>query len=98
MARSKPTPIRRETSSEYISKYDRIPRNREVAETATNGETNAAPVAAKQDPGDKKEAGVVQLVIAVAGIYASLYVFLGSHSPSSNAAHMSKNDKEASEH
>ncbi|KAK5664029.1 hypothetical protein OQA88_243 [Cercophora sp. LCS_1] len=64
MARSKQaTPVRREPSSEYVSKYDRSPSN-----SKPNGKAEVSrPVAAPA----KKEAGIVTLIIDVAGIYAS---------------------------
>jgi solute carrier family 35 (UDP-galactose transporter), member B1 len=71
MARSKQaTPVRREVSSEYISKQTIAQAKREASELA-NGRAKA-----EMMPVDKKDAGVTQLVIAVAGIYASLYVDL----------------------
>ncbi|KAK0623523.1 UAA transporter [Immersiella caudata] len=64
MARAKQaTPIRREPSSEYVSKQDRA-----VSKSYSNGNANGAPVG---KPTAKSEAGVVTLVIDVAGIYAS---------------------------
>lgn len=73
MARSKQaTPIRRETSSEYISKGSWEPLNGDVAVREANGTTNGkAPES--QPELEKKDAGLPQLVVAVAGIYASLY-------------------------
>lgn len=77
MARTKQaTPIRREPSSEYISKSDRSPK-RMVATPAdasptANGNANSAAVAPA--PPSTKDAGVVTLIIDVAGIYASLFV------------------------
>lgn len=84
MARTKQaTPLRREPSSEYASKHDRTPRSREVSATHTmeeklsgmvNGQASAGDSAprAEANPVAKKEAGIVTLVIDVAGIYASL--------------------------
>ncbi len=87
MARTKQaTPLRREPSSEYASKLDRTPRSREasathelaeMAEKPNNGQANGqanghAPSPADKAPVAKKDAGVVTLVIDVAGIYASL--------------------------
>jgi UDP-galactose transporter B1 len=85
MARVKQaTPLRREPSSEYSGKHDRTPRSREASAThatmaekpngAANGQASAgaetkAPVAVAVA---KKEAGIVTLIIDVAGIYASL--------------------------
>jgi UDP-galactose transporter B1 len=83
MARTKQaTPLRRELSSEYTGKHDRTPRSREVSGThdlteklnaVANGQASAAdsaPAAAVAVA--KKEAGIVTLIIDVAGIYASL--------------------------
>ncbi|KAK0753383.1 UAA transporter family-domain-containing protein [Schizothecium vesticola] len=73
MARTKQaTPIRREPSSEYISKSDRSPK-RMVATPAeaspkANGEAGGGAVAPALST---KEAGVVTLIVDVAGIYAS---------------------------
>ncbi|KAL2128728.1 hypothetical protein VTI74DRAFT_8718 [Chaetomium olivicolor] len=82
MARTKQaTPLRREPSSEYASKHDRTPRSREVSathETAKkpNGKVNAHlsaanPTAPKAPITSKKDAGIITLVIDVAGIYVS---------------------------
>jgi UDP-galactose transporter B1 len=84
MARTKQaTPLRREPSSEYASKLDRAPRSREASAThemaekpdgEANGHANghAPSPAADTAPVAKKDAGIVTLVIDVAGIYASL--------------------------
>lgn len=80
MARSKQaTPIRRQTSSEYFSKADtlkRTPSNSNGAATSVatkeaNGKVVATPASAVVEA---KEAGALQILIAVGGIYASLYV------------------------
>lgn len=72
MARSKQaTPVRRQTSSEYFSKAD-------LARTPSNGEAtqpNGKAIAVAAAPVEAKEAGALQILIAVGGIYASLYVF-----------------------
>ncbi|KAF6837905.1 UAA transporter [Colletotrichum plurivorum] len=68
MARSKQaTPVRRQASSEYFSKQDlaRTPSN--GAATQANGKTKAAPL-----PMETKEAGALQILIAVGGIVTSL--------------------------
>jgi hypothetical protein len=57
--------MRRETSSEYISKHDRYSANG----VAMNGNGKVAVVS---DAPAKKEPGLAQLAIAVAGIYGSL--------------------------
>ncbi|KAK1475784.1 UAA transporter [Colletotrichum cuscutae] len=77
MARSKQaTPIRRQTSSEYFSKADtlkRTPSNSNGAATSVttkeaNGKVVATPASAVVEA---KEAGALQILIAVGGIYAS---------------------------
>jgi UDP-galactose transporter B1 len=72
MARSKQvTPMRREPSSEYVSKQDRTTPGKEsvaVNKATFNGSAHGANVGQLA----KHEAGVVTLVIDVAGIYASL--------------------------
>lgn len=73
MARSKQaTPIRRETSSEYFSKNDRAaPRSKGASSPGGKSEeANGYPVAPKKAA--KVDGDVIQLVIAVAGIYGSL--------------------------
>lgn len=74
MARSKRLPVQRESSSEYFNKKtasweDTNGKGKSVA----IGQTTEAKLAADAvDHGKDGGAGVVQLVIAVAGIYASL--------------------------
>jgi len=75
MARSKQaTPIRREPSSEYVSKQDRMAPGREtaVASKASADANGSADSSQVGKPAAKSDAGVVTLVIDVAGIYASL--------------------------
>ena len=82
MARTKQaTPLRREPSSEYSGKHDRLPRSREVSAThemeeklseVANGRDTAPRAEIKTPLVAKKEAGIVTLIIDVAGIYASL--------------------------
>jgi UDP-galactose transporter B1 len=82
MARTKQaTPLRREPSSEYYSKADqngtptREPRNldNEVnGNVVANGFTAAETVIETLAPDAKKEAGALQFLIAVGGIYGSL--------------------------
>ena len=73
MARTKSQPVQRQTSSEYIAGQPRTTSVKEAKDglmqqqQEPNGATAPAPVA-------KPEAGLPQLVIAVAGIYASLCV------------------------
>jgi len=71
MARSKTIPIRRETSSEYISKHDRTPNMADgsVANGSPDGKASAAAPATHSA---QWEPGLTQLAIAVGGIYASL--------------------------
>jgi UDP-galactose transporter B1 len=67
MARSKQAPpIRREASSEYFSRKSSFQGSGDSAKQS-NGK-----VAAPAPRAEAKEAGVLQLLIAVAGIYASL--------------------------
>lgn len=78
MARSKQAvPVRREPSSEYISKQDRFSKNAADVAGSTNGYGNGngngngnAMVAAR--PREDAVAGVFQLLVCVGGIYASL--------------------------
>ncbi|KAK0722748.1 UAA transporter family-domain-containing protein [Lasiosphaeria miniovina] len=79
MARSKQaTPIRRELSSDYSSKLDRVPQQSREAVGKGNGHvslstttTTTTSTAKVPPPSAKKEAGIVTLFIDVAGIYAS---------------------------
>lgn len=69
MARSKQAmPVQRTTSSEYISKHDRFPKN--TTDLAARAKDNAQALAtvARDDSGS----GMFQLLICVGGIYASL--------------------------
>jgi UDP-galactose transporter B1 len=71
MARSKQaTPVRREESSEFISKKDRVLQRSASDTKEANGKAKGHHVAPKTS--EKAEGGVLQLVIAVAGIYGSL--------------------------
>jgi UDP-galactose transporter B1 len=84
MARQKQTtPLRRETSSEYFSKADtpgtpsRNPRDLDrgmntTTDGSVNGHANGLAVPSIVSP-VKKDAGIPQLLIAVGGIYVSLY-------------------------
>jgi UDP-galactose transporter B1 len=70
MARSKQPAVKRESSSEFFNKQSAEWEDANGKEVkATNGHT--APSTLAQDA-SKGEAGLVQLVTAVAGIYASL--------------------------
>lgn len=64
-------------SSEYVAGQNGTPVKRTLSSPYTDDQskTNGAAVAAKLAPTEieKKDAGIVQLVIAVAGIYGSLY-------------------------
>jgi solute carrier family 35 (UDP-galactose transporter), member B1 len=76
MARTKQaTPVRRNPSSEYISKEDRTPiRNLERAlNGATNGHVNGSVLGSLVPKAQQKEAGALQFLVAVGGIYGSLY-------------------------
>ena len=75
MARSKQaTPLRRETSSEYFSKHTPSNGTTKVpARNADAGDTgDMVPGIAASLVVERKDAGIVQLLIAVGGIYASL--------------------------
>lgn len=80
MARTKQVkPVERTPSSEFVSRQNGTPVKRSSSyvipkETQTNGAALAGKSAMMLPEPEKKEAGVVQLVIAVAGIYGSLYV------------------------
>ena len=72
MARVKQaTPLRRDPSSEFISREDRSPRSVEKTSNGMNGYTNGSVVRAIA-PKQPKEAGLVQLLFAAGGIYGSL--------------------------
>ena len=72
MARVKQaTPLRRDPSSEFISREDRSPQRTEKA-NGTNGHTSASVLKAL-DLKPRKEAGILQLLFAAGGIYGSLY-------------------------
>lgn len=84
MARSKQaTPIRREASTEYFSKRD-VPKRTVSGETTAQSNGNlktAVPVAVPTTASAAakvSEAGALQILIAVGGIYASLYVIRSS--------------------
>lgn len=81
MARTKQaTPLRREPSSEYTSKADgygspsRSARNldRDTNATFTGKEMMASDTVRPIIPETKKDAGILQLLFAVGGIYGSL--------------------------
>lgn len=79
MARSKLHPVKRESSSEYFNKKtesweDTDRKGKAVTNgKATNGVARETAKSAESvDGGKDGGAGVLQLVIAVAGIYASL--------------------------
>lgn len=73
MARSKQaTPVRREISSEYFGRHS-SPQSGKTSPGANALSNGAAtPGIAAGLEVDKKDAGIVQLMIAVGGIYASL--------------------------
>lgn len=72
MARSKQaTPIRREPSSEYVSKQDRTTPSK-ISAAVNKATSNGSAHGANVGQAAKREAGLVTLVIDVAGIYASL--------------------------
>jgi solute carrier family 35 (UDP-galactose transporter), member B1 len=81
MARTKQsTPLRRDPSSEYFSKADvngtptRSPRNldKETNGTVTSNGFTAETVIETLAPDARKEAGALQFLVAVCGIYGSL--------------------------
>jgi UDP-galactose transporter B1 len=79
MARSKQPAMKREASSEYFNKktssWEDSTKAQAVANgKATNGVAKANGRLADHEVTEEKGAGIVQLVIAVSGIYASLYV------------------------
>lgn len=61
-------PVKRATSSEYISKHDRFPKN--TTELVARAKDNAQALAAGAR--DDSGSGMLQLLICVGGIYASL--------------------------
>ncbi|KAK6189252.1 tyrosine/serine/threonine protein phosphatase [Pestalotiopsis sp. IQ-011] len=77
MARTKQVkPVERTPSSEFVSKQNGTPVKRTSSyvipkEAPTNGAALAGKSAVMLPEPEKKEAGIVQLVIAVAGIYGS---------------------------
>lgn len=83
MARTKRVPVKRESSSEFFNKQTASwedTNGRETGSKIANGHARTVNGLALDDA--KPEAGVVQLVTAVAGIYASLWVamkFTHSH-------------------
>lgn len=71
MARTKQTAVKRESSSEFFNRQSATWEDSNGKEVkATTGHAAAAKAAAEEAA--KGEAGIVQLVIAVSGIYASL--------------------------
>ena len=71
MARSKQPAIKREASSEFFNKTTATWEDTDKSQKgASNGNIVKKTVGAM--PASAQEAGVLQLVIAVAGIYASL--------------------------
>lgn len=76
MARTKPTPVRRQSSSEFFSRdttspTKRVSRNLDKEIEKTNGQVEKVVDALAP----AKHAGVKELVFCVGGIYASLYVY-----------------------
>lgn len=70
MARTKQTAVKRESSSEFFNKQSATWEDSNGKEVkAANGHAASATAAVQEAA---KEAGIVQLVIAVSGIYASL--------------------------
>ena len=85
MARTKQaTPLRRDPSSEYFSRDtsgtpSQSPGSweKERSNGGTNGYTNGS-ITKSSTPKAQNEAGAMQLLVAVGGIYASLYAFSSS--------------------
>src|SRR3978361_1506750 len=81
MARTKQaTPLRRDPSSEYFTRDTTGTPSRspgswdsDKSNGSANGHTNGSVVKGSA-PAVQKEAGAMQLLVAVGGIYASLYV------------------------
>ena len=65
MARTKATPVRREVSEEYFSRETRSRKGNNVVASPERRDAEKASAA-------KKEAGFMEVAIAVGGIYASL--------------------------
>lgn len=77
MARTKQAaPVRREPSSEYVGKEDRVAALRSRSQEAGKQAPEAASTGAGSEPKavetSAAAAGIQQVVIAVAGIYGSL--------------------------
>lgn len=66
MARTKATPVRREVSEEYFSREMRSRKGASTTSPVTKKEVEVQQVATE------KEAGALEVAIAVGGIYASL--------------------------
>lgn len=71
MARVKQPPVKRESSSEFFNKQTASWEGSNGKQQVVNGRATKDNATAVPIP-ETKDAGVVQLVIAVAGIYASL--------------------------
>lgn len=76
MGRSKQPPVKRESSSEYFNKrtasWETSAEATEQVEKADKTDVKREVKAEAKPQATEPEAGVVQLVISVAGIYASL--------------------------
>lgn len=68
MARRKQVAVRRESSSEYFNKETATWEDASGKKIASNGHAKGSSSSSSSAP----EAGVLQLVISVVGIYASL--------------------------
>ncbi|OAQ99928.1 hypothetical protein LLEC1_03739 [Akanthomyces lecanii] len=71
MARTKQVPNKRQASSEFFNKETAAWESSSGAKPTSNGAVVAAKDAALRAPAAKADAGIMQLVIAVSGIYAS---------------------------
>ncbi len=75
MARTKQVPNKRQASSEFFNKETAEWESSSGPKSTSNGAVVVAKAAAPTTPATKADAGIMQLVIAVSGIYASLCVF-----------------------
>lgn len=74
MARTKQVPNKRQASSEFFNKETAEWESSSDPKHTSNGAVVAAKSATPRTLAMKADAGFMQLVIAVSGIYASLYV------------------------
>jgi solute carrier family 35 (UDP-galactose transporter), member B1 len=74
MARSKQPAVKRESSSEYFNKRTASWEGSQTADSLpqTNGVVAHGPAEERSPQAEESSGGALQLVVAVAGIYASL--------------------------